>query len=105
MPQWDVYPNPAAASRERLPYVVVLQSDLVDALPTRLVAPLARSQVEPPAVPERMTPSFELAGERLLLKVHEAGVLPARVLRSPVASLREQSHRIVDALDAVISGI
>ncbi len=105
MAQWDVYPNPALASRDRLPYLVVLQSDLLDGLPTRLVAPLSRTRVAAEGMPERMAPLFEVAGEQLSLKAHEAGIVPARVLKQPVSTLRAQSHRLVDALDAVISGI
>ena len=104
MAQWDVYPNPASASRERLPYLVVLQSDLLAMLPTRLVAPLSRTQVPAGELPQRLAPVFDVAGERLVLKAHEAGVLPVRALGRPVSSLRDQSHRLVDALDAVISG-
>lgn len=103
MPQWDVYPNPALASRERIPYLVVVQSDLLDGLPTRLVAPLSRTDVDRGG-PPRLAPAFDVAGESLRLKPHETGVVPARALRQPVGSLRGESHRIVDALDAVISG-
>lgn len=105
MAQWDVFPNPALASRERLPYLVVLQSDLLEGLPTRLVAPLSRTDVQRSGLPERMAPDFEIQGEHLILKAHETGVVPARVLKRPVTSLRAQAHRLVDALDAVISGI
>lgn len=104
MAQWDVYPNPTVASRDRIPYLVVLQSDLLELLPTRLVAPLSRSAVER-GLAQRLAPSFDVAGESLRLKPHEAGVVPARALRQPVASLRTESHRIVDAFDAVISGL
>lgn len=104
MPQWDVYPNPVAASRDRIPYLVVVQSDLLEGLPTRLVAPLSRSTVEQ-GWPPRLAPAFEVVGETLRLKAHETGVVLARSLRQPVASLRPDAHRIVDALDAVISGL
>ena len=97
MAQWDVYPNPVVRARDEIPYLVVLQSDLLDALPTRLVAPL-------PAI-ERLAPQFDIAGERLALKAHEAGTLFARGLGRPVASLRAESHRIIDAMDAVVSGV
>ncbi len=105
MAQWDVIPNPAASSRDRIPYLVVLQSDLLEQLPTRLVAPLSRSEVAAAVMPQRMAPAFRIRGERLVLKAHEAGIVPARALRPPVHNLREESHRLVDALDAVISGI
>lgn len=104
MAQWDVYPNPTAASRDRIPYLVVLQSDLLDLVPTRLVAPLSRSSVER-GLPLRLAPSFDVAGETLRLKAQEMGVIPARALRRPVANLRSESHRIVDAIDAVIGGL
>jgi hypothetical protein len=35
----------------------------------------------------------------------EAGAIAAAVLRRPVVSLRTQSHLIIDALDAVVSGV
>jgi toxin CcdB len=105
MAQWDVYANPVARARDEIPYLVVLQSDLLDALPTRLVAPLSRSLVAGPRLPQRLAPQFDVAGERLALKAHEAGTLFARGLGRPVASLRAESHRIVDALDAVVSGV
>jgi toxin CcdB len=105
MAQWDVYPNPVARARDEIPYLVMLQSDLLSALPTRLVAPLSRSSVALPGLPLRLAPRFEVAGELLVLKPHETGTLFARSLASPVASLRSESHRIVDALDAVVSGV
>lgn len=103
--QWDVYPNPVARAREQMPYLVVLQSDLLAALPTRLVAPLSRSVVPARTLPQRLAPEFEVGGERLVLKAHETGTIDARALREPVLSLRAQSHRVVDALDAVVSGL
>ncbi len=42
MPQFDVYLNPHAASRATVPFVVDVQSGLIEALPTRLVMPLSR---------------------------------------------------------------
>ncbi|WP_236574231.1 CcdB family protein [Hydrogenophaga sp. PBL-H3] len=40
MPQYDVYANPSRSAAEGIPYVVVIQSDLLDALATRLTMPL-----------------------------------------------------------------
>jgi len=105
MAQWDVYVNPVARSREWLPYLVAVQSDFLDALPTRLVIPLSRSQVGASALPSRLVPTFEIQGEVLALKPHEMGVMLARDLRAPVQSLRLQAHRLVDAMDAVVSGV
>ncbi len=105
MAQWDVHLNPVAKARDQIPFLVVLQSDLLDELPTRLVAPLSRSTVDAVGLPGRLAPEFVVAGERVVLKPHEAGTLLARQLGSPLASLRTESFRIIDALDAVVSGV
>ena len=89
-------PTRWCARAHEIPYLVVLQCDLLDALPTRLVAPLSRSLVAAPRLPQRLAPQFDIAGERLALKAHEAGTLFARgLLGRPVASLRAESapHR------------
>ena len=105
MAQWDVYANPSPRSRQELPYLIDVQSDLLAELGTRLVVPLSRQAQTPAGLPRRMTPLFDIDNETLRLVPQEAGAIDATVLRRPVASLRAQSHRIVDALDAVISGV
>ena len=42
MAQFDLYANPIRVGRQSYPLVVVLQSDLTDAGPERIVAPLVR---------------------------------------------------------------
>jgi toxin CcdB len=103
--QYDVYPNPTPAQRAAFPYYVVLQSDQLAHYSTRMVMPLARLVVASPQAPRRLGPTVEVAGERLVLAAHLLAALPQGVLREPVASLRAESARIVDALDAVISGV
>ena len=39
MAQFDVYRNPNAASRARIPYLLDVQSGLLDPLATRIVVP------------------------------------------------------------------
>jgi toxin CcdB len=95
MPQRDVYPNPSSRSRNELPYLVDVQSELLSALGTCFVVPLSR----------RMTPLFDVQNETLRLVPQEGGAIAAVVLRQPVVSLRSQSRLISDALDAVVSGV
>ena len=40
--QYDVFDNPSATTRAKVPYVVVLQSHLFEALPTLVIAPMMR---------------------------------------------------------------
>jgi toxin CcdB len=105
MAQWDVHANPSPQARALIPFVVVLQSDLLAELPTRLVAPLSRSTVAMPQLPKRLAPRFEIAGETLTFKPHEAGTLPSKVLGRAVASLKHEASNLINALDAVTSGV
>jgi toxin CcdB len=105
MPQWDVFVNPSPRLRDELPYVVLLQSDLLSSLATRWVAPLARDVIKRRGLPPRMSPSFDVRGEAFLLVPQEAAAIDAKLLKRAIANLAAESHRIVDALDAVISGV
>ena len=105
MAQWDVFLNPSPRQRAEVPYLVVLQSDLLEVLVTRLVVPLARPLPGRSSLPQPLSPLFVVDGEALVLLPQEAGPIAARLLKDPAASLRDESHRIIDALDAVISGL
>ena len=106
MAQYDVYENPNARSRDAVPYVVDVQSHLLERLRTRLVMPLSRLGADmTDGLPRRLVPRVVVAGERLMLLAHQAAVIEARHLRRPVTSIATGAHEIVDALDAVVSGV
>ncbi len=105
MSQWDVYANLNPRTRADVPYLVDVQSDLLSGLRTRFVVPLAVPTRRLPGLPERMSPVFDIQDQRVLLVPHEAGPVDAAQLKQRVANLRDQSHRLINALDAVTSGV
>jgi toxin CcdB len=102
--QYDVYPNPSASAAQGIPYVVVVQSDLLDALSTRLVIPLATLDFAG-KVPRALCPAIIVKGQKLSALAHYAAPLPARLLRRPVANVSAQASDLVAAMDAVLSGL
>ena len=64
MAQFDVYANPSRSAAKGIPYVVVVQSDLLDGLATRLTIPLA-TVVFAGRVPEKLCPTLVIDGVRL----------------------------------------
>lgn len=104
MAQYDVFTNPSRSANEGIPYVVVVQSDLLDALATRLTLPLAVLDVAT-KVPVALCPVIMVKGQRLHALAHYAAPLPARLLRRPVANVAAQASALVSALDAVLSGV
>ena len=105
MAQFDVYPNPSSRLRDGIPYLVVMQSDLLDHLPTRLVMPLVIERFNAAPLPSRLSPSFRIDGQTLHLWPQQTATILVRMLGEPVASLKDDQSRLVDALDAVIGGI
>lgn len=104
MAQYDVYANPSHSAAKGIPYVVVVQSDLLDALATRLTLPLAEPDAEV-KVPTALCPVVMVKGRRFHALAHYAAPLPAKVLRRPVDNVAAQSSALVSAIDAVLSGV
>jgi toxin CcdB len=79
-PQYDVFANPSLSATAGIPSVVVVQSDLLDALATRLTMPLAVLDVAT-KVPTVLCPVIMVKGLRLHALAHYATPLPATALR------------------------
>jgi toxin CcdB len=104
MAQYDVYANPSSSAADGIPYVVVIQSDLLDALATRLTMPLAELD-SVHKVPTSLCPVILVKGKRLHALAHYPAPLPAKALRRPPANVATQASALVSAMDAVLSGI
>jgi toxin CcdB len=104
MAQYDVFTNPSGSAAAGIPSVVVVQSDLLDALATRLTMPLAVLDVAT-KVPTALCPVIMVKGQRLHALAHYAAALPANALRRPVENVASQASALISALDAVLSGI
>jgi toxin CcdB len=102
--QYDVFPNPSTSNVDGIPYVVVIQSDLLDALATRLTMPLAALDFAG-KVPAALCPVIIVKGQRLNALAHYVAPLPAKLLRRPVDNVAAQASTLVAAVDAVLSGI
>lgn len=102
--RFDVFANsgPHAAST---PYLLDVQTDLLDALDSRVVIPLRRvSHFAPVKLPAELTPVFQVAGEDCLLETPKMAAVPQRLLKQRVATLAAEQHRIVSALDFLFNG-
>ena len=102
--QFDVFENPSPRMRDAYPYVVDVQSDLLSALATRMVVPLAVTTLAAKDLPRQLCPVITVNGKSLLVPF-EAAPLDKRLLKAEITSLRSRSHEIVAAMDAVLSGI
>ena len=99
MAQFDVYTTPYPDA----PYVVQVQSDLLDVLVTRVVIPLKLASDKQRL--DRLHPTLEIQGQTYVLHTAETATVKASLLKGPIASLTT-THRqtILDAVDFLLHG-
>jgi toxin CcdB len=85
MARFDVYATPGRHA-DSTPYLLDVQSDLLDGLDSRVVIPLRRRE-RFPAVPlaDRLPPTLSIAGAEFILETPKMGAVPRRALSAPVA--------------------
>ncbi|MDP9606131.1 CcdB family protein [Variovorax sp. NFACC27] len=105
MAQFDVYANPSKTQRGEIPWMVDIQSEILDKLPTCLVMPLALRANMPAAMPRSLCPTIGWNGAMLVALPHLAAPFRVKDLDSVQGNLRSQASDFAAALDAVISGI
>lgn len=105
MAQFDVYRNPNPATRARAPYLLDVQSDLLDSVATRIVVPLCKPDVLGGKAAERLNPTFEVDGRKLLMLTPELAGVSRKALGERVANLAAERAAIIAALDLALTGI
>lgn len=105
MSQFRVYQNPRQTGRERIPFVLDVQSDIVDLLPTRLVIPMVRERLFPSRRMAGLNLRFTVGGQAVVLSPAEMGAVPAAALHEAVADLAPHRADIVAALDLLFTGV
>jgi toxin CcdB len=102
MAQFDLFRNPRGR-----PYPVLLdvQADLLSALATRVVVPMARLSgygVRPITL---LNPTVKVAGVEYVLVFQELAAIPASALGKPIGSLASHRSALVAAIDLLFTGI
>lgn len=103
MSQFDVYRNPNPATNDQIPFLLDLQTDLLEITNTRVVVPLEKSGSFSAA--ERLMPKFTIDGVTVVMSTPELAGVAMGNIGAPVASLSQSRQEIMAALDLLFSGI
>ena len=104
MPYLDVYLNRDARTAKSRPYVVDLQSDLLDDLPSTIIAPLATpDSIEHKRI-LRLNPDICINDTSLVLLTQDMAAIPRFALKHPIANLSAQREDILAAIDFLFTG-
>lgn len=104
MARFDIYRNPRRETAREVPFLLDVQSDLLEGMDTRVVVPMRlASAVQRPVA--RLNPVFQVAGAKVIMDTPQLAGIPAHLLKKPVDSLRSESFVIQNALDFLFSGV
>jgi len=101
--QCEVHENPEDPVGTT-PYLLDVQADLLSDLATRVVVPLVRRDAFGRGA-SRLHPTFAVKGVEVVMATHLLAAVRKRVLGARVASLSDQRHIIIAAIDVLWSGV
>jgi len=104
MAQFDVYLNPNTDTRDAIPFLLDVQTDLLDMLATRVVVPLVAME-EMGLVARHLNPQFKIKGVAVVMSTAELAGIPSRLLGDKIISLKNKRDEIIAALDLLFTGI
>ena len=105
MAQFHVYDNPSKTSRKTYPYLLDIQSDLLDDLRTTVVIPLSPFGHAAKAAITRLTPVVKVHGKSWVVLTPQIAGVDRNHVGAFVADLTPYRVEVVAALDFLILGI
>ncbi len=103
MPQFAVHRNPNPATNAAIPLLLNIQSELLDALASRVVVPLYVPAALHDGILTQLMPGMEVDGASYIAVTPELAGIPRKVLGEPVGDLSHRRHDIVAALDLLLT--
>lgn len=101
--QFDVFRNPR--DKTRFPLLLVVQHDLLEVSPLRVVVPLTPQRTFGERPVKRLNPVLHVDGDAMVMLTQMLGAVPTASLVKRVASLSAKRSEIIAALDVVFTGI
>lgn len=104
MSQLTLYRNKNPKSKAEIPFLLDVQSDLLSELSTRVVIPLYQRKALPIKPLTKLTPEFEIEGEKFILMTPQLAGISLKDLGEPIGNLKQHRAEIIAALDLLITG-
>ena len=104
MSQFMVYRNSNPNSSKAYPYLIDVQSNLLESFDTRLVIPLSPKSLFHDKEIDRLTPTLQIEGKDYLLLTPQTASIHTKQLGSPVLDCSNMHHLILASIDFLITG-
>ncbi|MEZ5495144.1 MAG: CcdB family protein [Pseudomonadales bacterium] len=104
MPQFAAYQNKNTQTKKLFPFLLDVQSDLLNELQTRVVIPLTSVEKNTAKQISRLTPLLKIDGENYLMLTPQLAGINKKELGKFAADLSNSRTEIVEALDFLVTG-
>lgn len=104
MAQFTVYRNRSARSKGTFPFLLDVQSDLLEDLQTRVVIPLTRATALTRKPVDRLMPILKLEDEAYVLVTPQLAGIASKELGAASGSLADHRDVILGAMDFLLTG-
>ena len=104
MAQFSVYRNKNARTKAAFPFLVDVQSDVLEPLNTRVVIPMTKSPALTKRPVSHLTPEVSFNGDRYILMTPQLAGIGRPELGPHAGTLVEERQTILAAIDFLITG-
>ncbi|HEY4645616.1 MAG TPA: CcdB family protein [Steroidobacteraceae bacterium] len=104
MRQFTVYRNKNPRTKGALPFLVDVQTDLLEDMQTRAVIPLGKGAALARKPIEHLMPAISFEGEDYLLLTPQLAGISRSDLGAVAGSVAEQRQMILSAIDFLLTG-
>ena len=104
MSQFTVYRNKNVRTKATFPFLVDVQSDLLEDLQTRVVIPLTKAASLARKPVTQLTPIIRFENEAYVLVTPQLAGVARNELGSPMGTLAEHRSKILAAMDFLLTG-
>ncbi len=104
MAQFTVYRNKSARTKATFPFLVDVQSDLLEDLQTRVVIPLSKAGALTKKPVSHLTPILQFDGETYVLMTPELAGVARNDLGAAAGNLSDRRDAILAAMDFLLTG-
>lgn len=105
MSQFSVYKNKNSRTKKTFPYLLDIQSDLLDQLRTTVVIPLGNYSTVKDQVITKLCPIVEIDGNKYAALTQQIAGIEKSLLGTNVTNISDYRSEFIDAIDLIISGI
>lgn len=105
MAQFGVYRNSNPDTSASFPYLLDIQSNLLETLATRVAVPLSPASAWDGEVIRKLMPVLEVNGEPFVMIISQLAGVPKRISGAQVADVAGVRTKIIAAVDFVLAEI